>query len=454
MQLQQNTLFAERYQLVRLLGRGGFSEVWLGTDSFTHLDVAIKVYAPGQGMDSDGMKEFSTELAKVYYLNHQNLLKPQHVDSWEGMPYLIMPFCSQGSLTKKVKKMTEDELWHMIADVAAGLDYLHRSDIIHQDIKPDNILIDDNGTYVITDFGISMRARSTLQKSMSKVSESFSSGTMAYMGPERFSKQPAPVKASDIWSFGAMVYELIMGDVPFGTIGGGLQKGGAEIPEITAEVSQEMKDLVEQMLAVETWDRPTADQLYQTAQQHTMNSVFSNATVPVSPTKPAHQDKAKKQPQEKPQKPSQPADKQQPAKKTKLIVIIAVAVIVIAAVVGIAVYKSVQAKQQEALDIWVEQVSAFDQKINNVNPDNLNAIDEAITILRKIGDAEESKYISDDEKLYDIKRKDLINKCNVIERQLQSDYDDYIEGGLDDDMDFVRDAKIKLNNVKKLKNKI
>ncbi len=450
MQLQQNTLFAERYQLVKLLGRGGFSEVWLGTDSFTHLDVAIKVYAPGQGMDSDGMKEFSTELAKVYYLNHQNLLKPQHVDSWEGMPYLIMPFCSQGSLTKKVKKMTEDELWHMIADVAAGLDYLHRSDIIHQDIKPDNILIDDNGTYVITDFGISMRARSTLQKSMSKVSESFSSGTMAYMGPERFSKQPAPVKASDIWSFGAMVYELIMGDVPFGTIGGGLQKGGAEIPEITEDVSQEMKDLVEQMLAVETWDRPTADQLYQIAQQHTMNSVFSNATIPVTPTKPSQPSKEQQK-----TKPSKQKQESTPSSKKKgLIIVITAVVLLIAAVSSFIAYNSHQAKQQEALDFWVEQVSDFDRKINNVNQDNLKAIDEAITILRKIDDAEQSKYISNDEKLYDTKRQDLINKCNVIERQLQNDYNGFIEDGFDDDMDFVKDTKIKLNNVKKLKSKI
>ena len=69
MWLQENTLFADRYQLVRLLGRGGFSEVWLAEDRLTGLKVAIKVYAPGTGLDSDGMSVFSKELSLVYNLD-------------------------------------------------------------------------------------------------------------------------------------------------------------------------------------------------------------------------------------------------------------------------------------------------------------------------------------------------------------------------------------------------
>lgn len=259
MQLQENTMFANRYQLLRLLGRGGFSEVWLAKDSYTKLEIALKIYAPGQGMDSDGLQEFSQELAGVFNLNHTNLLKPTHVDSWEGMPYLIMSYCSHGSLAKRAKQLTEQELWHVIRDVAAGLSYLHKNDIVHQDIKPDNILQDENGNYVITDFGISTRARSTLRKSM--IGGSLSGGTMAYMGPERFSRQPAPTKASDIWSFGAMMFELLTGDVPFGEMGGGLQKGGAEIPYIAADCSDALKYTIYKMLSKETWDRPVADVL-------------------------------------------------------------------------------------------------------------------------------------------------------------------------------------------------
>ncbi len=254
--LQENTLFAKRYQLIRLLGRGGFSEVWLAKDNWTRLQIALKVYAPGQGMDQDGLQDFCGELASVYDLNHTNLLKPQHVDTWENMPYLIMAYCPAGSCVKRVGKMTEEELWKLIHDVAAGLAYLHEKDVVHQDIKPDNILMDEEGHFLITDFGISTRARSTLRKSV--IGGSTSGGTTAYMGPERFSRQPAPTKASDIWSFGAMAFELLEGVVPFGEIGGGLQKGGADIPFINASVSHALKFTIFKMLSKETWDRPTA----------------------------------------------------------------------------------------------------------------------------------------------------------------------------------------------------
>ena len=263
MQLQENTFFANRYQLIRLLGRGGFSEVWLAKDNWTHLQVALKVYAPGQGMDQDGLQDFCGELASVYDLNHTNLLKPQHVDTWENMPYLIMAYCPAGSCVKRVGKMTEAELWKLIHDVAAGLAYLHEKDVVHQDIKPDNILMDTEGNYLITDFGISTRARSTLRKSV--IGGSTSGGTTAYMGPERFSRQPAPTKASDIWSFGAMAFELLEGVTPFGEIGGGMQKGGAEIPFINAPVSDALKYTIFKMLSKETWDRPTAATLIEWA---------------------------------------------------------------------------------------------------------------------------------------------------------------------------------------------
>lgn len=258
MVLQEKMLFAERYELLKLLGRGGFSEVWLAADSLTKLEVAIKIYAPNHGIDEDGLKEFSQELANVYNLNHSNLLKPQHVDNWKGMPYLIMPFCPQGSCHRVIGKISEEDAWKILHDVAAGLAYLHAHEIIHQDIKPDNILIDKNGHYVITDFGISVKSRSTLRKSMNVATNA---GTTCYMGPERFSKDPAPIKASDIWSLGATLYELITGDTPFGEIGGGLQKGGAELPTIHAQISNELRLVLTRMLAAEPWQRPTAEQL-------------------------------------------------------------------------------------------------------------------------------------------------------------------------------------------------
>ena len=258
MRLQENTTFADRYQLERLLGRGGFSEVWLAHDSYIDIDVAIKIYAPGQGMDPNSINEFRREITGVFQLNHPNLLCPKHLGIWENMPYLIMAYCPAGSCLKFVGNIAESEIWHLIHDVAAGLAYLHEKDIVHQDIKPDNILIDTEGNYLITDFGISTRARSTLRKSV--MSTTNSAGTLAYMGPERFSTQPAPTKASDIWSLGAMLYELLEGVTPFPPdFGGSMLNAGAAIPAINAPVSENLKQTIYKMLSKETWDRPTAD---------------------------------------------------------------------------------------------------------------------------------------------------------------------------------------------------
>lgn len=262
--LQENMLFADRYQLIKLLGRGGFSEVWLAKDTWTHLKIAIKVYAPGRGMDINGLREFCGELANVYDLNHSNLLKPQHVDSWQNMPYLIMPYCSEGSCVKHIGKMTEVNIWKLIHDVAKGLAYLHEKDVVHQDIKPDNILIDNDGHYLITDFGISSRARHSLSKSV--ILGNISGGSTEYMGPERFSKQPAPTKASDIWSIGSMVYELLEGMPPFGELGGGMQKAGAEIPYMKKQISDALKYTIYKMLSKDTWDRPLASTLVKWAE--------------------------------------------------------------------------------------------------------------------------------------------------------------------------------------------
>lgn len=258
--LTQGMMFADRYEFIRLLGRGGFSEVWLAKDKLTNVQVAVKVYAPGMGLDEDGQQLFTQEFSMVFDMNHTNLLRPTHFAIWNRQPYLILPYCANGSTFKYInenRRMPEQECWQMIHDVAAGLAYLHEKTppLVHQDIKPDNILINDEGNFMITDFGISSRVRSTIRNGQAQEQ---SGGTMAYMGPERFSAKPKPIMASDIWSMGAMMYELMTGMPPFGNHGGVLQKSGAEIPILEGDYSQELKDMVYSFLAKETWDRPTA----------------------------------------------------------------------------------------------------------------------------------------------------------------------------------------------------
>lgn len=259
---EQGVLIADRYKLISLLGKGGFSEVWLAEDILTNIRVAIKIYAPGVGLDDAGISLFTQEFSLVFDMNHTNLLHPTHFDCWQRMPFLILPYCQNGSAFKYVSpdmQISEDEAWKVLHDVAAGLAYLHGKNppIIHQDIKPDNILISDEGHYMITDFGISTRIRSTLKRSAAEMS----GGTIAYMGPERFSETPHPIMASDIWSLGAMMYELMTGNTVYGEFGGMLQKKGADIPLIEGEYSPKLKNLIYRCVALETWDRPTAEQI-------------------------------------------------------------------------------------------------------------------------------------------------------------------------------------------------
>lgn len=398
-QLNEGTLFAERYQLKRLLGRGGFSEVWLAVDNITNLEIAVKVYAPGQGMEEDGMKDFCKELSNVYNLNHTNLLKPQHVDNWQGMPYLIMTYCPQGSCHRKVGAMKEEEMWKLLADVASGLAYLHEQEIIHQDIKPDNILIDNNGNYVITDFGISVKSRSTLRKSMNIAT---GSGTTAYMGPERFSKDPTPIKASDIWSLGASAYELITGNVPFGEIGGGLQKGGADIPTIKQKISPNMRMVLAKMMAVDPWERPTAEQLTKWAakpedidineqskeQDITRQTVRQGAVSEINST-----------PVTNGQQQSQPVAK----KKGKTALIVSSCALVVLLLIGGGLYykhvsdeKIKKEKFETGIRIMRDLKDDCDRMTTSLNPgpDGIKNMDNAILALRKL-EGFEAKFKED-----------------------------------------------------------
>lgn len=256
--MQPNDIINDRYLLVRSIGRGSFGEVWLATDQKLGLNVAIKIYI---ALDSRGLNEFKNEFKSVYNLHHPNLLRADYFDNVGNNPYLVMPYCPI-SVGEKVGKMNESEIWDFIKGVAAGLAYLHSNDIIHRDIKPDNILKDEQGNYVISDFGLSTKMRSTLRKASARQNDSSNqSGTIGYMAPEMFSSKPNAVKATDIWALGATIYEIATGEMPFCGQGGIMELHGAELPELPSHFSKELGELMSKCLAKDTWDRPTAQDI-------------------------------------------------------------------------------------------------------------------------------------------------------------------------------------------------
>lgn len=264
---KSDQLFDGRYTLEKCIGTGGFSEVWLAFDVRSQVKVVLKVYTSAQGLDKEGIEMFRREFSLVCNLNQTNILKPFTFDIHDGVPYIVMPYCERGSASKYIGKMSEDELWTFCEQVAEGLDYLHAHSIIHQDIKPANVLINADGQYLITDFGISTGLRRTMRRTTD--SYKAGSGTTAYMSYECLASHPKNVMARDIWALGASMFELIEEEVPYGEYGGITQKSMLEEPlRFTRKVSDDMRALIVRCLAFNTWERPSAGEILQLVANH------------------------------------------------------------------------------------------------------------------------------------------------------------------------------------------
>ena len=269
---EQGTPFDGHYKLLSLLSTaGGSADVWLAIDLNT-LDesndesratkVVIKIYRPKNIIDIEGEYQFRNEFKKLFGCHHENIIQPTYFSIFEEMPYLVLPYCPSGSSELLIGQLkTPDDIWKYIFEVSSGLAYLHEHTprIIHQDIKPANVLIDDNGNYAITDFGISAEMGGADIES-----EDETGGTFAYMAPERFAEGTTPMPESDIWALGATLYEIVTGDAPYGNEGGRLQKHGEQIPPIRQDIPVAVKELIYSCLSYDAKARPTARQIVDT----------------------------------------------------------------------------------------------------------------------------------------------------------------------------------------------
>ncbi len=191
------------YRIIRLLGTGGFAEVYLGEHIRLNTQAAIKVLHT-QLTDKE-MEEFLNEARTIARLDHPNIVRVYEFDVRGGIPFLVMTYAPNGTLRQRHPRGTMLPLPTIVPyvrQIADALQYAHDSKLIHRDIKPENMLVGKRNEILLSDFGIATVARTTRSETDQQIA-----GTAAYMSPEQI--QGHARFASDQYSLGIVVYEWL-----------------------------------------------------------------------------------------------------------------------------------------------------------------------------------------------------------------------------------------------------
>ena len=202
----------DRYEIVKLIGEGGMANVYLAIDTILNRKVAIKVLRGDLAGDEKFIRRFQREAMSASNLSHPNIVEVYDVGEEDGNHYIVMEYIEGKTLKQLIQKrgaLTVPEVIDIMTQLTDGIAHAHDAYIIHRDIKPQNILILDNGLVKITDFGIAVAINATQLTQTNSVM-----GSVHYLPPEQASGKGATIK-SDIYSLGIVMYELLTGSVPF-----------------------------------------------------------------------------------------------------------------------------------------------------------------------------------------------------------------------------------------------
>ena len=199
------------YQILRELGRGGMARVYLAVQTRLGRTVALKVVSPELAKDDDFRTSFLQESRINAQLAHPNIVQVYDVGAHEDALYLVMEYVAGGDLTRRLERgMRIDNLVRVVKEIGRALDYAHSRGFVHRDIKPENILFHEDGSAVLSDFGIAraMDSSPTISGSGTVL------GTPQYMSPEQAAGRALDGR-SDLYSLGVVFYRLLTGDVPY-----------------------------------------------------------------------------------------------------------------------------------------------------------------------------------------------------------------------------------------------
>ena len=226
-----NKIICNRYKILDHLGTGGMATVWLGYDTILDRQVAIKTFKIDDN-DEDAVKRFNREAKAVTSLSHPNIVSIYDVENEGEFYYLILEYVEGMTLKDymiKNPRIPIETIVHIAKQVAAGLSHAHQNGIIHRDIKPQNILMNENLTCKITDFGI---ARAYGDTTLTQTNQML--GTVYYLSPEQARGNVATAQ-SDIYSLGILIFEMITGQIPF--------KGESAVAIALKHLQEELPDI-------------------------------------------------------------------------------------------------------------------------------------------------------------------------------------------------------------------
>jgi serine/threonine protein kinase len=206
-----------RYRIIKELGRGGMGAVYLADDTELHRQVALKIPSIPQEDNPEMLERFYREARAAATLNHTNICQVYDIGEHEGTRFITMAYVSGPSLSELVgtpKLRSERTIARFVRKIAFGLAEAHSKGVLHRDLKPGNILLDERNEPVITDFGLARQVEQRVEDRLTK--DGMLLGTPAYMSPEQLGIDPERMgPASDVFSLGVILYELLTGELPY-----------------------------------------------------------------------------------------------------------------------------------------------------------------------------------------------------------------------------------------------